>query len=88
MVDQQLSRRAFALLTQCAVLQHGVHVLSVEHVVDIAPSLLVVVKAILADWLTRLPVAVDQPLEDDRVTLSDIDVPLVQPSCAVRRARD
>ena len=62
------------------------HVLSVEHVVNMSPSLLVVVQAVFADGLAGLPVSVDQLLEDNGIALCDVDSPFVQPSCAVRRA--
>lgn len=36
------------------------HVLSMEHVVDIAPLLLVVVEIVLVEYLSSLPVAHDE----------------------------
>lgn len=52
----------------------------------ISPLLLVVVQAEHADRLARLPVSVDELLEDDGVALLDVDVPLVEPPSPVRGA--
>jgi hypothetical protein len=60
------------------------HVLSVEHVVDMAPSLFVVFQAVFADGLAGLPVSVDQFLENNGIALCDVDSPFMQPPCAVR----
>jgi hypothetical protein len=53
------------------------HVLSVKHVVDMSPSLFVIFKAVFADGLARLPVSVDQLLEDNRIAFRDVDFPFV-----------
>lgn len=88
MIHDQLRRRPLTLLVQRTVLQHGMHVLPVEHVVHVSPPLLVVVEIVHAHGLAGLPVAVDQLLEHNGVPLRDVDIPFVQPPRAVRRARD
>jgi len=60
MVDEQLHRSASAFLLKGTVLEHAVHVLAVEHVVYIAPTLLIVAKLIHTHRFAGLPVTVDE----------------------------
>lgn len=87
MVNLQRRRCALAR-TQGALLQHGVHVLAVEHVVVVAPSLLVVAEVVDAVWVSGVPVAADEALEQHGVSHLDVDSPLLQPARAVGGARD
>ena len=86
MIDDQLRRRAIAG-PHSAVLQHGVHVLPMKHVVDISPALFVVVEVVDANGLAGLPIAVDELLEHHGVALGYVDAPFVKPARAVSRAR-
>jgi hypothetical protein len=86
MVNNQLRRRPFPFLPQRRILQHGMHILSMKHVVHISPPLLIVIQIIHTHRLPRLPVPIDQLLQHDWVTLGNINPPLVQPSSPVRRA--
>ena len=68
--------------------EHAVHVLTVEHVVDVPPRLLVVVEVVLVEDLAGLPITHGELHQDDRSTRLNIDLPLVKPLCAVGGARD
>lgn len=66
------------MFLSCAFEEHGVHVLSVEHVVDLSrPSAQPI-----------LPVPVDQLLQNDRVAFSHINSPFTKPTSAICSARD
>lgn len=82
-VDNQLGRNALSLFLKSSVLEHGVHVLTVEHPVHVSPALLVVGQVIDTVGLASVPVTADELLEEHRVSLLHINSPFLQPSRAV-----
>lgn len=82
-VDNQLGRDALSLFLERSVLEHGVHVLTVEHPVHVSPALLVVGQVIDTVRLAGVPVTADELLQKHRVSLLHVDSPLLQPSRAV-----
>ena len=88
MIHKQVGWCSFALFLQSTLLEHGMHILAMEHVVDVTPPLLVIGKVVNTDGLPGPPVAVDELAENYRITAGNINVPFMQPPSAVRSARD
>jgi hypothetical protein len=87
-VEHDLDRSASTFGLFGTFFQHGVHVLPVEHVVAIAPSLLIVTQVNDRDRFAACPVAVDELEEVDWVAFGNVDPPFRQPSHAVGGAGD
>lgn len=87
-IHQQFDRCACSLLLRRRVQEHAVHILSMKHVVRMAPFLLIVSQIIHTDRLARLPIAVDQLAQVDAIALGNVHVPFPQPLHAVCRARN
>ncbi|KAA8644280.1 hypothetical protein EYZ11_002837 [Aspergillus tanneri] len=88
MVNAEFRRLPFPILPQGTILQHDVPILSLEHIIVISPSLLVVRKVIHIDWLPSLPVAVDLFAEDDGIAFCNINPPFMKPSGSVSSTGD
>lgn len=64
------------------------HILSVEHVVNIAPLFLVIVEIVVVQDTSSLPISHDKVHEDHRLHVWNIDLPLSQPLGTVGSTRD
>lgn len=59
-----------------------------EHVVDVTPSLFIVVQVIDTDWLSRFPISINELFKDNRIAFGNVDIPLMQPASPVGGTRD
>lgn len=69
MVDVQTSRRTLSLFAEGGLDEDFMHILPVEHVVDVAPFLLVIGKRVGIDGLSRLP------LDRERSERNSVSIP-------------
>jgi len=68
-----------AFLRGRSVKETFVHVLAMEHVIDITPSGFVVVQVVLVEHIASLPVTHDELLKDYGFHRRDVDSPLPEP---------
>lgn len=60
MINLHRTRCSFPFTRSCSFEQSSMHILSMEHVVDIAPVLLVVVEIVLVEYVAGFPVTHDE----------------------------
>lgn len=68
--------------------EHGMHILSVEHVIHMTPPLFIICQVIDIGLVSGLPVTINELSQDHRVSLLVVHAPFMQPSSPVRGTAD
>ena len=78
-IDDDFAWNTLAFFRGRGVKETFVHVLAMEHVIDVTPSGLVVVQVVLVKHTAGLPVTHDELLKNHGFHRRDVDFPLPEP---------
>lgn len=87
MINDGLAGNTLATLRGRSVKKTFVHVLAVEHIIDVTPSGFVVAQVVLIEHPASLPVAHNELLKDYWFHHWDVDPPLSEPSGTLNEKR-